>query len=276
MVGWGRSRRWPALSVIHSGYLERTGLTLRPSVFSPPVEENPRGAFPSRRAEQQAVAERFLAALRTGQLADLMAVLTAALAPDVVLIADGGGIAAAVLAPVRGAERVAALLGRASRTEPGFTAAAVWLNAAPAATLEVEGEPAARSLAVADGRVTRVYLVRNPPDGTSRAHPVTRPPRQGAKRGVIPSSRTPRKRSAWAGLPARATPVTRARSSAISRSRRACCAAPVRATSSASRPPVPRSRPMAWTWSGSATACWSSTGPSPGRCGRASGGRARR
>jgi hypothetical protein len=38
----------------------------------------------------------------------------------------------------------------------------VWLNAAPAATLEVEGEPAALSLAVADGRVTRVYLVRNP------------------------------------------------------------------------------------------------------------------
>jgi hypothetical protein len=37
-------------------------------------------------------------------------------------------------------------------------------------------ESAALSPAVADGRVTRVYLVRNPrkltpPDGTSRAHP---------------------------------------------------------------------------------------------------------
>jgi RNA polymerase sigma-70 factor (ECF subfamily) len=120
------------------------------------------------RSEQQAVAERFLAALRIGQLADLMAVL----APDVVLIADGGGIAAAVLAPVRGAERVAALLGRASRTEPGFTASAVWLNAAPAARLEVEGEPAALSLAVADGRVIRVYLVRNPRKLTRLTEPV--------------------------------------------------------------------------------------------------------
>ena len=39
------------------------------------------------RSEQQAVVERFLTALRTGQLLDLMDVM----APDVVLIADGGG-----------------------------------------------------------------------------------------------------------------------------------------------------------------------------------------
>jgi hypothetical protein len=52
-----------------------------------------------------------------------------------------------------------------------------------------------------------------------------------------------------------------------------CYAARTRATSSASRPPVPPSRPVAWTWSGSLTASWSNTGPSPGRCGRASGGR---
>src|SRR5205085_1326619 len=42
------------------------------------------------RAEQQAVVERFLAALRTGRLQELMEVM----APDVVLIADGGGLAA--------------------------------------------------------------------------------------------------------------------------------------------------------------------------------------
>jgi RNA polymerase sigma-70 factor (ECF subfamily) len=33
---------------------------------------------------------------------------------------------------------------------------------APAGRIEVAGEPAAVSLVVADGRVTRVYLIRNP------------------------------------------------------------------------------------------------------------------
>jgi RNA polymerase sigma-70 factor (ECF subfamily) len=108
------------------------------------------------RLEQQAVVERFLAALRTGRLQELMEVM----APDVVLIADGGGLAAAALAPVHGAEQVATVLARASRS--AFAAAAVWLNGAPAGRLEVAGEPATVSLVVEDGRVTRVYLVRNP------------------------------------------------------------------------------------------------------------------
>ena len=38
----------------------------------------------------------------------------------------------------------------------------MWLNGAPAGRIEVAGEPAAVSLVVADGRVTRVYLIRNP------------------------------------------------------------------------------------------------------------------
>jgi RNA polymerase sigma-70 factor (ECF subfamily) len=108
------------------------------------------------RSEQQAVVERFLAALRTGRLEELMDVM----APDVVLIADGGGIAAAALAPVHGAELVARVLANASQHE--FASATVWLNGAPAGRIEVAGEPAAVSLVVEDGRVTRVYLVRNP------------------------------------------------------------------------------------------------------------------
>jgi len=108
------------------------------------------------RAEQQAVTERFLAALRTGRLPELMAVL----APDVVLIADGGGLATAALAPVYGAGLVAKVLARASRFT--FASATVWLNGALAGRIEVAGEPAAVSLVVQDGRVTRVYLIRNP------------------------------------------------------------------------------------------------------------------
>jgi len=117
------------------------------------------------RSEQQAVVERFLAALRNGRLQELMEVM----APDVVLIADGGGIAAAVLAPIHGAERVAALLARASRLV--FTSTTVWLNGAPAGRLEVAGEPTAVSLVVEDGLVTRVYLIRNPRKLTRRDEP---------------------------------------------------------------------------------------------------------
>ncbi|MFE7359267.1 RNA polymerase sigma-70 factor [Streptomyces sp. NPDC057543] len=110
------------------------------------------------RSEQQAVVERFLVALRTGQLQELMEVM----APDVVLIADGGGIVAAAPAPIHGAELVAPLLARANRVVAAFETTTVWLNGAPAGRIEIDGEPAAVSLVVENGRVTRIYVVRNP------------------------------------------------------------------------------------------------------------------
>ena len=108
------------------------------------------------RSEQQAVVERFMAVLRTGRLQELMEVM----APDVVLIADGGGLAGAALAPVHGAELVAKVLARASRFP--FSSTVVWLNGAPAGRIEVAGELSAVSLVVEDGLVARVYLFRNP------------------------------------------------------------------------------------------------------------------
>jgi len=117
-----------------------------------------RPRMPVSRAEQQAVVERFLAALRTGQLQQLMDLM----APDVVLIADGGGIAAAVMAPIHGAERVARLLARADRPAVAAKTTAVWLNGAPAGRIEIDGDLTALSLVVEDGRVTRIYLARNP------------------------------------------------------------------------------------------------------------------
>jgi RNA polymerase sigma-70 factor (TIGR02957 family) len=110
------------------------------------------------RLEQQAVVERFLAALRTGQLQELMEVM----APDVVLIADGGGIAAAARTPIHGADAVANLLARARRVLAAFETTIVWLNGAPAARVEIDGQLAAVSLVVENGRVTRIYAVSNP------------------------------------------------------------------------------------------------------------------
>jgi RNA polymerase sigma-70 factor (TIGR02957 family) len=110
------------------------------------------------RSEQQAVVDRFLVALRTGQLQELMEVM----APDVVLIADGGGLVAAAPVPIHGAERVAKLLARAHRMLTAFETKAVWLNGAPAARIEIAGQLAAVSLVVENGRVAGIYAVANP------------------------------------------------------------------------------------------------------------------
>ncbi|OIJ86567.1 RNA polymerase subunit sigma-24 [Streptomyces sp. MUSC 14] len=108
------------------------------------------------RSEQQAVVERFLLALRTGRLQELLDVM----APDVVMITDGGGVVAAGLTPFHGAELVAGLLARASGITSDF--APVWLNGAPAIRIGLDGEPCTVSATVADGRITGLYVVRNP------------------------------------------------------------------------------------------------------------------
>ncbi len=105
------------------------------------------------RSEQQAVVEQFLAALRSGQLQELMDVL----APDVVFIADGGGFAAAAPAPIYGAEVVAGMLARLNRV-----VSTVWLNGAPAVRVEGEGQMAVVSLEVEDGQISRIYAMANP------------------------------------------------------------------------------------------------------------------
>jgi RNA polymerase sigma-70 factor (ECF subfamily) len=111
------------------------------------------------RSEQQALVERLLVAVQTGQVQELMDLM----APEVVLIVDGGGLAPAVRSPVHGAERVAKLLSRAHRAAETLETSAVWLNGAPAARIEFDGElGAALSLLVENGQVTRIYVTRNP------------------------------------------------------------------------------------------------------------------
>jgi RNA polymerase sigma-70 factor (TIGR02957 family) len=110
------------------------------------------------RSEQQAVVERFLVALRTGQLQELMEIM----APDVVLIADGGGLVAAAPAPIHGVELVAQLLARADRVVAAIETTTVWLNGALAGRIEIDGQLAAVSLVVENGQITRIYAMANP------------------------------------------------------------------------------------------------------------------
>jgi RNA polymerase sigma-70 factor (ECF subfamily) len=100
------------------------------------------------RAQQQAAVEKFMAALATGDVQGLVEVL-------------GGGLAAAARKPITGAGKVAAYLARAARF-PGFGAAPAWLNGMPGARIDVAGEPTAVSVVVEDGRITRLYAMRNP------------------------------------------------------------------------------------------------------------------
>jgi RNA polymerase sigma-70 factor (ECF subfamily) len=110
--------------------------------------------------EQQAAVERFKAAIVTGDVAGLLDVL----APDVVMITDGGGLVAAVRDPTEGPDRVAALLASFSRITSGDAVVrTVWLNGEPALRVDLGGElDTAISLVIADGRVSRIYAVRNP------------------------------------------------------------------------------------------------------------------
>lgn len=110
------------------------------------------------RTEQRAVVERFLAAVQSGDLQGLLDLL----APDVVLKADGGGIAQAIRKPLTGADPVARLLSQFVRLAPGGVVDLVWLNGAPAARIDVEGELTAVSVVVEEGRITRIFAMRNP------------------------------------------------------------------------------------------------------------------
>jgi RNA polymerase sigma-70 factor (TIGR02957 family) len=111
------------------------------------------------RAEHEHVVDRFLTAVRSGDLRALLDVLS----PDAVLVADGGGEVAAVRRPVVGRDRVAKLLSRFPTFAPDAVIAAVWLNGAPAARVDPAGQfDTAVSVVVADGRITRIYAIRNP------------------------------------------------------------------------------------------------------------------
>ena len=112
------------------------------------------------RSEQEEVVERFLAAVTGGDLQGLLD----AMAPDVVLVADGGGIAQAITNPVTGAKKVANLLRTFPKFGAGATVLPVLLNGAPGARIVglEDGHDTAITFVVEGGRITRIYAVRNP------------------------------------------------------------------------------------------------------------------
>jgi RNA polymerase sigma-70 factor (ECF subfamily) len=109
------------------------------------------------RVQQEATLEKFLAAVTSGDVQGFMDVL----APDVVVIADGGGLVPAARRPLTGAEKAAAFLARLAEI-PDLVATAAWFNGMPGARIDVGGDVSAVSLVIEDNRITRIYSIRNP------------------------------------------------------------------------------------------------------------------
>ncbi|MGW1508192.1 RNA polymerase sigma-70 factor [Streptomyces sp. NPDC002394] len=114
----------------------------------------PRGVASA--AETRRTVEAFRRAVETGDLRGLLDVL----APDVVLLTDGGGVVRAALEPVVGAERVAGVLARIAATT---TLQPARVNGDPALIVRMDGAvDTVLAMRVEDGRVTGLYAVRNP------------------------------------------------------------------------------------------------------------------
>jgi RNA polymerase sigma-70 factor (TIGR02957 family) len=110
--------------------------------------------------EAQAVVESFRRALQTGDFQSLLDIL----APDVVLLADGGGLKRAARLPVVGAETVTRYVSRVlTRRGVALTADPTVINGSPALLLSLDGMiDGVLGMRVEEGRISGIYYVRNP------------------------------------------------------------------------------------------------------------------
>jgi RNA polymerase sigma-70 factor (ECF subfamily) len=121
------------------------------------AERRPRGE--TSRAETRRALEAFQRALDTGDLQGLVD----RLAPDVVMLGDGGGIKQALPRPILGADKVSRLLGAGLPTVVGAVAELVQVNGWPALLVRLDGEiDSVMTMLVEEGLITGIYTVRNP------------------------------------------------------------------------------------------------------------------
>jgi RNA polymerase sigma-70 factor (ECF subfamily) len=122
--------------------------------------ERPR--YPVEREHGMALAEAFFAASRSGD----MAALGDLLARDVVFYSDGGGKRSAAGRPMIGSAevlRAQKAIARLHAGKPALSARFTWINGLPGiVTIEHDGLPQTTALAIEDGRIAAIYVVRNP------------------------------------------------------------------------------------------------------------------
>jgi RNA polymerase sigma-70 factor (TIGR02957 family) len=118
----------------------------------------PRGVTSA--AETRVALEAFQRAAETGDLQSLLDIL----APDVVLLGDGGGVKQAVPRPIVGADKVARVLAAGlSKIASLGSLQPAQVNGYPALVFHLEGElDTVIALRIDDGLITGLYTVRNP------------------------------------------------------------------------------------------------------------------
>ncbi|WP_226961474.1 MULTISPECIES: RNA polymerase sigma-70 factor [Streptomyces] len=111
-------------------------------------------------AETRAALESFRRAFETGDLQGVLDVL----APDVVLVGDGGGVRQAAPRPITGAEKVARLLfGGLAKAGATASGEPTLVNGNPALVVRLDGEvDGVLAIRVEDARIAGLYYVRNP------------------------------------------------------------------------------------------------------------------
>lgn len=120
--------------------------------------------------QARAALTSFRRAMETGDLQALLDVL----APEVVLVADGGGVRQAALRPITGADKVVRfLVGALGRAGGGVTASTALVNGSPALLVHLDGEiDGVLAARVEDARIAGLYYIRNP-DKLSRVESET-------------------------------------------------------------------------------------------------------
>lgn len=120
-----------------------------------------RPRFEASREERNGLLQRFLEAVRTGNMDGLLMLLSR----DVVLYADGGGKGIAVPNAVHGAANVArGILGGLAKLVPGnLRPHIVQINGEPGIVSYLNGKPfSAITVHASGGRIQSIYLVTNP------------------------------------------------------------------------------------------------------------------
>ncbi|MFI6308915.1 RNA polymerase sigma-70 factor [Nocardia fusca] len=114
----------------------------------------PRGAVSA--AQTRSALTAFQRAVDTGDLRNLLDIL----APDVVLLTDGGGVVRAAATPVVGSGPVAEVLGRIAGVAVLRPAR---INGHPALIIELDGKAdTVVAMRIDEGLITGLYAVRNP------------------------------------------------------------------------------------------------------------------
>ncbi|MFG1912862.1 RNA polymerase sigma-70 factor [Kribbella sp. NPDC048928] len=111
------------------------------------------------KARHDELTMRFMQAAGSGNFDEVVALL----APDAVLVSDGGGKKRAALRPIQGAEKIARWLFAVLAENPGFEIRMGTLNGETAYVAYDGDEPdTVAFLKSTDGRITDLYLIRNP------------------------------------------------------------------------------------------------------------------